>query len=963
MTIRLRYKILFFWLGAVLLALGLVAVVFFYSMRNHEQRIIKAALAADQIQLEQALSRRRQALELLAGKMARRDDIVSRLSLISRYQKAEAYRPLIFDPEKRVLAIQLREQASFGDDHFMAFFDAEGEPVAFLRHWREGGDPVGIVTYDESGQRLFSQELEWLSDTATTSPHMPAPLRDLSGQTEDGITLQLIDGDAAQVLRRSIYRIRGNGQKELAGSLVIADYLNTPFLEEADEATRARPVLVLPDGHSIGPMVPPTLLDQLKASANGHLPFTSVEDTYAQGFAVDLAGTGRVWLLLLDPHKRNRSEIFIFRDSLLLGLAIIALALLPVGFLLENRTITRPIRRLMEAVEQMQAGGYADPLTYQSSDELGELARKFNSMAAAIRERERRLAEAHDTLEAQVEERTRQLSQENAERMAAEHRIRESEALLAEAQKLAGLGSWSRDLNSGRESWSDNQFRLFGFDVDAGHKPALPRFEAAIHPDDRTHITELLEETRITGIPFSTEFRVCRPDGQIRDILGRAERVDDELDQPAKLVGTMLDITERKQVEQALRQARDAAEEANRAKSEFLSRMSHELRTPLNAILGFAQLLEGSRKHPLNERQRAHLQQILRAGDHLLELINEVLDLAKIESGRLGVSIEPVSIGPVVLECLTLTESMAADRQVTIENKIADQELPPVAADFTRLKQVLLNLLSNGIKYNKQGGRVILEGERLKSSDVRVTITDTGIGIPPDQIHAIFDPFHRIDADASGVEGTGVGLTITRKLIDAMGGTVGVDSEPGQGSRFWFTLKGAAEPGFDLPAQTPVQASAKDAAPAPEPKAPRPQELVSPARYTVLYFEDNPANMTLMTEVLTEEEGFHLLGAATAEKGLALAKGILPDLILMDIHLPDMSGFDAFAVLQADPATRSTPVIALSANAMPADVQHGLEVGFVRYLTKPVDVLKLMDAVHNALALPASAPAAAHSDS
>ncbi|MFC1673829.1 ATP-binding protein, partial [Pseudomonadota bacterium] len=387
---------------------------------------------------------------------------------------------------------------------------------------------------------------------------------------------------------------------------------------------------------------------------------------------------------------------------------------------------------------------------------------------------------------------------------------------------------------------------------------------------------------------------------------------------------------QRHEAQEAIVQAKADAEDANRAKSEFLSSMSHELRTPLNSILGFAQVLEMSTRTPLTEEQKKSTAQIRKGGEHLLDLINDVLNLARIETGRLDISIEPIDTKNLVSECIIVADSLSHTKDVRI---IAD-DFPSavVMADRVRFKQVLLNLMSNAVKYNREGGTVTLTSALIDDARQRISVADTGYGIPQDKQSELFIPFTRLGLEGSGIEGTGIGLTITQRLIQAMGGTIGFESTEGIGSKFWV----------DLPLATSQQAT----------RTTRSQNVNTPVPEgvgKVLYIEDNPANIDLIETILDAIPGIVCSSTHTAELGLAAAKQDRPDLILMDINLPGMNGIEALAELKRHDETRDITVIALSAAAMPGEIKEGKKAGFYDYLTKPINVTELTQAVTNAL--------------
>jgi PAS domain S-box-containing protein len=470
----------------------------------------------------------------------------------------------------------------------------------------------------------------------------------------------------------------------------------------------------------------------------------------------------------------------------------------------------------------------------------------------------------------------------------------------------------------------------------------------------------------LIGAPFKNYFTDPeRAEAAIKQVLNEKKVTDYELtasardgkktvvsynattfyDRDRKLQGVFAaarDVTERKRFEVALQEtnvelesAKSAAEKANLAKSDFLSSMSHELRSPLNAILGFAQLLESTSPLP-TASQKENIAQILQAGWHLLKLINEVLDLAVVESGKMSLSPEPVSLAEVISECQAMMEPQAKQRGIRMT--FPQLDIPYyVNADRTRVKQVLINLLSNAIKYNREQGMVEVKCTATSPERIRISVKDTGAGLPPGKLTQLFQPFNRLGQESRAEEGTGIGLVMSKRVVELMEGAIGVESTVGVGSVFWIEL-----PLTTAPTLAVASAESTIAVHARVPTGARLR--------TLLYVEDNPANLMLVEQLIARRSDIRLLTAVNGTLGIELAQASQPEVILMDINLPGISGIEALKILREDPATAHTPIVALSANAMPLDIKKGMEAGFFDYLTKPIKINEFMDALDGALA-------------
>lgn len=517
--------------------------------------------------------------------------------------------------------------------------------------------------------------------------------------------------------------------------------------------------------------------------------------------------------------------------------------------------------------------------------------------------------------------------------------LHQADQRIALTTRALGIGTWEFDLPDGAIRWDAQMHLLRG--LPPRDQPLdTAEMLAMVHPDDRPAMALRVQMNQDPELPQTHEFRVVWPNGEVHWLASRSVVVRDEAGQPLRRTGVNWDITEAREAALA-RQEQCLAQRENEAKSALLARLSHELRTPLNAILGFTQLLLGDRPDTDAVVRERRLRHILGAGQHLLALVDDVLTLARPEAVDAALQVKALDLDALLAETLPMVEPDAARHPVSLSWRPGGLRL---LADPLRLRQVVLNLLTNAIKYNRPGGRVDVSAEAL-GQQVCIRVRDSGIGMPADQLASVFEPFRRLGDNHPGVQGLGVGLAVVRSLVERMGGQVSASSTPGVGSEFVVLLPQA--PPAALPRASLLASSRGDGPAAPGGGALR--------RRRVLYVEDNPVNVMIMVELVARRGDLDLLTAADARSGLRLARADPPDLMLLDMNLPDGHGNELLAQLRADPLTGRVPCIAVSANAMPDDIRAALRSGFADYWTKPLDFEVVNRALDSVFGPPATA--------
>ncbi|MGB8168327.1 MAG: ATP-binding protein [Chthoniobacteraceae bacterium] len=641
---------------------------------------------------------------------------------------------------------------------------------------------------------------------------------------------------------------------------------------------------------------------------------------------------GAGYLIAVQHIRGNQILVEILADIFVL----VALLTITVGLVLPGmighatmeaaaaakRLADGPLAAFCEAMDALNRGDLdaarvsvdVAPLAVRSRDELGQMAASFNQ----IHEEIARAAAGLDVARESLRRSHLELRAANADLEEREERFRQF------AENINQV-FWMQDPEKKHTLYVSPAYEnVWGRSV-SSHYAAPLSYLDAIHPEDRDAVIAALPRQQEGS--YDEQYRVVHPDGTIRWVQDRAFPVRDHGGAVYRVVGITEDITERKLAHETAEAAREEAERANRAKNEFLSRVSHELRTPLNAILGFGQILEAESTG--DERQCA--EHILKAGNHLLELVNEVLDLSSIEAGRMIFSPETISLRRLIHESLQLIGPLAERRAIRLASRHPDGDLH-VFADHQRVKQVLLNLLSNAVKYNREAGSIDIACTPAGGDRVRVAVRDTGLGLAPEQVALLFTPFQRLGAENTKIEGSGLGLALSKRVTELLGGTIGVESTPGDGSTFWIELPLAGAPDSGIP----VRDMGSQAAP-------------EPARRAVLYVEDNLSNLRLVEAILARRPDLHVIPAMQGSIGLDLARQHLPYLVLLDLHLPDMPGHEVMRRLRSDPPTAAIPVIIVSADATPTVIERMLAEGARAYVTKPIDVRNFLTLLDEAL--------------
>lgn len=878
-------------------------------------------------------------------------EIIASLNLISEYATIQDYQPIIYDKEKWGIAERLSNYARAANVDHIRIHDKKGWLVSFVDNEEEHLEE-GILSY-KNRKPVFKT----LSIKDGTHYDMPKHnhWHNLYKQDilENKLGTRLIKDINNEIYIQSshpIYRIFPDKTKKYIGMIFASKKLTSGYLTSLTRQNKFLHKVIVGDDLAA---------KELEYSVHGEHLLNSSELLGNNSQKIHWLTTSNNYISIRHLILNDNTKLYIISsldrtipkqqitDTSFLVLFVFlvsAISIITIGVLFSRRSITLPMEKLLQHAEQLSSGDYNEKQLTTGTREFDKLATTLNEAADTIHSREDELRSANIEMEVRVQSRTSELQKTNEDlanemtvRESIEDRLRESKEMLQMIMDNIPQFIFWKDTESHYLGCNKNFLKTTGFDNEvellgkSDYDMPWSKEEADFYRlcDQRIMQTDTPE--------FHIQETLTTLSGDMIYLDTNKIPLHDNKGAVIGILGTFEDITERKKADLHILQAKEIAETANSAKSDFLSRMSHELRTPLNAILGFAQLLEFDISHPLDAEQKQSVDEILTAGHHLLELINDILDLSKIETGELTLTIRSLSLQTIINEALNLVKNFAGQKEITLNTSNIDIHDINVLADPVRIKQAMLNLLNNAIKYNRPKGSVTLDVEKLDGSYIKIIIADTGIGIDKEFQDRVFTPFDRLGADARAIDGTGIGLVITKQLIELMHGEIGFTSHPDTGSIFWITLPvSTSQSAYNEPDH--ISDANLIAANIPQHN-----------KKIILCVEDNDANLRLIENIITTKTPYELVSAKTAEEGIELIQHITPDLILMDITLPGMDGIEATRIIKHHKDFKEVPIIAISANAMLKDIQNGLDTGFSDYLTKPIDIGLLLEAIQKSI--------------
>ncbi|MDH5570844.1 MAG: ATP-binding protein [Gammaproteobacteria bacterium] len=941
---KLKWKILLLLVltlsASMLLAGGTLSV---FIAQNYDKKI-NESFNRFNFDFKNAIDKTKNDLKSSAISLSLRSSLISSLNLVSSYSDNENYQPVIFDKEKTSIADMLVHHARAAKIDHIRVYDVNGGLVSFAdneqRHMYEG-----FVTYNNSNAEINSRKsnasTEWgkVGDKYWRESIL---LGDLAQR--EGVYFSLSSHGVGVEVVVPVSRVFPDKTSSKVGSVVLTKLIENEFIDFVAKGDATLHAIVDEARVYVGDDIDLVAIKgiesapRMMSSGSENNPWFSTASYFIQAYSIDLISGKKLYLVSALDKSIVDSDIYATQKLVLFVFIVVLLVVTPVSLVFSRKIITNPVHQLVTYARAIEDGDYKAQVVKLTNDEFSMLAQSLEHAAHKINDREDDLLVAHTVLEERVKSRTDDLRATNykleqhiLEKQHIEEALRDSRNMLLLIMNNIPQYIFWKDVDSVYLGCNANFLKVAGVESDADIVGKtdfdMPWTEAETkyyQECDRRVMADNKAELHIQETQRTAEGKTIYLDTNkvpLHDAKGKVIGV----------LGSFEDITSRIVAENELLDAKEKAEMASQAKSDFMSRMSHELRTPLNAILGFSQLLELDDKEPLTRFQQSSVAEIVAAGKHLLHLINEILDLTSIESGRLSINQDKVDLLAIVNDSVQLVSHFLENRGLTLS--IGEKQSFHVYVDAIRLRQVCVNLLSNAIKYNRKNGKININFTLEANNYVRVSVSDTGQGLSQDNIDKLFTPFERLDVDKDAIDGTGIGLVITKELVELMSGEVGVDSELGKGSSFWFTVPLALDSSDDV-LDLPMNIGEKE-----EPM------VIVPDEKTILYIEDNLANIKLVEKILAMRPNIKLVCVNNAEEGVQVAQDLVPDLVLMDISLPGMNGDEAVVVLRKNELTSAIPVYAVSANAMKEDIDSALDKGFTGYMTKPVNVSELLDIV------------------
>ena len=910
---------------------------YFFNEQNEKQA--KQIFSAFYHSASSSLQQLEQKLSKDATILGKDTELVSSLNLISEYATVDNYQAIIFDKEKWDITKLLSNYARAAQIDHLRIQDKNGWLVSYVDN-EQAHLEEGIITF-KNKQAVFNISSPFDKKIKTTPIHaMWRSLVKVNTTKRPAEIDYLAKDDNTIYLRSSypIYRTLPDNKEIFIGQIYLSQHIDPEFIASISQHTALTHQVFLNKEQLIKhyPLLNNNALNDLN-ELNG-----------AQYSTVKLIKTNYDYISIEKmPLKANNFFYVVssldrsivskqITETILVVIGVFifsAIIIISIAIFFSRAAISRPVDSLLAYATKISDGEYKADEAHTGIAEFDALANTLRKTAVTIKNRESELRSANAEMESRVQQRTldlrktnEELSMEITRREQYEQQLTESKEMLQKIMDNIPQFIFWKDRKLNYLGCNKNFLIISGYD-NVNQVIGKSDYDMPWTKDEADFYRECDDSVMQTNrAELQIQETLTDPDGNISYLNTNKVPLHDHNGNVIGVLGTFEDMTNRKKAELEVMQAKELAETANAAKSDFLSRMSHELRTPLNAILGFAQVLEWDPSHPLDTQQKQSIAEIMDAGKLLLDLINDILDLSKIETGVLSINIQPVQLNKLIIDALSLVKNYAQKENVTLLPLQTISDEIYVMADVVRLKQTMLNLFNNAIKYNKENGTVAVKIETLDEHTVKVLIQDTGLGIDKQYHDRVFTPFDRLGADTRAIDGTGIGLVICKQIIELMHGEIGFSSNKNLGTTFWFTLPVAEIDDMKKLNGAVTNDNSTD-----------PEASALPAR-SILCVEDHEANRHLIERIINSQTPHKIFSVTNAERAIEALKEFTPDIILMDITLPGMNGTEATRLLKQHPDYKDIPIVAISANAMKDDIKQGLKSGFNDYITKPLDI-------------------------